>query len=215
MANFVSSMILSIVTVWYTDYTPERWQQYLIYVALIWLAVAINILGSGFIPLFNKMLFVLAVVTLTSTMITLLVVARHHHASASWIFTDTTNSTGWSSNGWAFMLAIGNSVYSYLGSDCGAHLAEEIPNPGKNVPKVILYPLAMGLLTAFPFTVALLYSITDMEAVLGTVTGLPLIEIYYQGTGSHAAASVLMAVFAFCFFATLVACSKLKPHAIP
>jgi choline transport protein len=33
--------------------------------------------------------------------------------------------------------------------------------------------------------------------------GLPLIEIYYQGTGSRAAASVLMALFASCFFGCL------------
>lgn len=205
VANFVASMILAIVTVWYPNYTPQHWQQYLIYVGLTWLAVAINVFGSGFLPLFNKMIFVLAVVTLTSTMITLFVVARNNHASGSWIFSDHTNSTGWSSDGWAFMLAIGNAVYSYLGSDCGAHLAEEIDNPSKNVPRVILYPLAMGLLTAFPFTAALMYSITDIKAVLDTVTGLPLVEIYYQGTGSYAAASVLMAIFAFCFFANLVA----------
>ena len=155
------------------------------------------------------MIFALAVVTLTSTMVTLFVVARNHHASGSYIFTDNTNGTGWSSDGWAFMLAIGNAVYSYLGSDCGAHLAEEIDNPSKNLPKVILYPLAMGLLTAFPFTVALMYSITDIKAVLNTVTGLPLLEIYYQGTGSRAAASILLAIFAFCFFANLVANGKL------
>ncbi len=215
VANFVASMILEIVTVWYGDFTPQHWQQYLIYVGLIWVSVAINVFGSGFLPLFNKMIFALAIVTLTSTMVTLFVVARNHHASGSQIFTDNTNSTGWSSDGWAFMLAIGNAVYSYLGSDCAAHLAEEIDNPSKNLPKVILYPLAMGLLTAFPFTVALMYSITDIKAVLNTVTGLPLIEIYYQGTGSHAAASVLLAIFAFCFFANLVANGKLVARWVP
>jgi choline transport protein len=205
VANFVASMILEIVVVWHPNFTPQHWQQYLIYVALTWLAVAINVFGAGLLPLFNKAIFGLAVVTLTATMLTLFVVARDHHASGSFIFTDNTNSTGWSSDGWAFMLAIGNAVYSFLGSDCGAHLAEEIDNPSKNVPKVILYPLAMGLLTAFPFTAALMYSITDIDAVLHTVTGLPLIEIYHQGTGSYAAASALTAIFAFCFFANLVA----------
>ncbi|KAK5122246.1 hypothetical protein LTR85_004156 [Meristemomyces frigidus] len=103
------------------------------------------------------------------------------------------------------MLAISNAVYSFLGSDCGAHLCEEIPNPAKNVPRVILYPLLVGMITAFPFAVSLLYAITDLEAVLSSPTGLPLIEIYYQGTHSKAAASVLLALFAFCFFGNLVA----------
>jgi choline transport protein len=202
-------MILDIALLWHPDYEPQHWQQYLIYVALIWLSVAFNVFASGFIPLLNKLIFLLSALTLSATTITLFAVARNNHSSASFIFADTTNQSGWSSDGWSFMLAIGNAVFSYLGSDCGAHMCEEIPNPGKNVPKVILFPLAMGLLTAFPFTAALMYSITDVSAVLNTATGLPLLEIYYQGTGSKVGASILLALFAFCFFGCLVANGQL------
>jgi choline transport protein len=135
----------------------------------------------------------------------LFVVSHHQRATASFIFTDTTNQSGWPSDRFAFILAVSNAVYAFLGSDCGAHLCEEIPNPGRNVPKAIMYPLVMGLITAFPFACSLMYSITDLTAVLNTATGLPFIEIYYQGTGSAAAASVLLALFAFCFFGCLVA----------
>ena len=199
-------MILEIVAVWYPNYHAQHWHQYLIYVAVTWVAVMINVFASRWIPLFNKLIFVLAVLTLSSTMFTLFAVSsRHKHASAEWIFTDATNRTGWSSDGFSFILAITIAVYSFLGADCGAHLCEEIPNPAKNVPRVILYPLFVGMLTAFPFTASLLYSITDLTAVFNTPTGLPLIEIYYQGTGSKAAASVLLALFAFCFFGNMVA----------
>lgn len=208
VANFVSSMILEIVSVWYPDYEYQHWQQYLIYVGLIWLAVAINVLLSGWIPMFNKLLFCVAVATLSATTVTLYVVSRNTHASAEFIFADTTNRTGWRSDGFAFMLAVANAVYSFLGSDCGAHLCEEIPNPAKLVPKVIMYPLVLGLLTAFPFAASLMYSIKDLAIVLNSPTGLPLIEIYYQGTGSKVAASILMALFAFCFFGNLVANGK-------
>ena len=208
VANFVASMVLEIVAVWYPDYQYQHWQQYLVYVLLIWIAAAVNILLSGWIPMFNKLLFVLAVTTLSATTLTLFVVARNDHASATFIFTDNTNRTGWGSNGFAFMLAITNAVYSFLGSDCGAHLCEEIPNPAKLVPRVIMWPLVLGLVTAWPFAVALMYSIKDLAAVLNSPTGLPLIEIYYQGTGSKVAASILMAMFAFCFFGNLIANGK-------
>ncbi|KAG7409212.1 Choline transport protein [Fusarium oxysporum f. sp. rapae] len=204
VSNFVSSMILDIVGAWHPDWGQKRWHQYLIYVALIWIATAANIFTAQLIPLFNKIVFILSVLTLSATTITLFVVTKDH-ASAEFIFTDTTNRTGWSSDGFAFMLAVGNAVYAFLGSDCGAHLCEEIPNPAKNVPKVMIYPLLMGLLTAFPFATSLMYAISDVPAVLNTTTGLPLFEIYYQGTGSRPAASVLMSLFAFCFFANLVA----------
>jgi choline transport protein len=42
--------------------------------------------------------------------------------------------------------------------------------------------------------------ITDFEKVITTPTGLPLIEVYYQATGSKAGTSVLMVAFAICFF---------------
>lgn len=209
VANFVASMVLEIVAVWYPDWQIHSWHQYLIYVCLTWISVGANIFGSAWIPAFNKLLFVLAVITLSSTMFTLFIVSRNHHADASFIFTDTTTRSGWSSDGWAFMLAVGNAVYSFLGSDCAAHLCEEIANPAKMVPRVIIWPLLMGLLTAFPFAVSLMYSITDLDAVFNTSAGLPLIEIYYQGTGgSRVAASVLLAFFAFCFFGNLVANGK-------
>jgi choline transport protein len=201
-------MILDLAVIWYPNYQLEHWHQYLIYVALVWVAMAFNILPSRLIPLLNKLFFVLSALTLSATTITLFAVARNSHSLGKFIFTDTTNESGWSSDGWAFMLAIGNAVYSYLGSDCGAHMCEEISNPGKNVPKVILVPLAMGLITAFPFTVSLMYSITSLSNVLATPTGLPLLEIYYQGTGSNVGASVLLTLFAFCFFSCLVANSK-------
>ncbi|KAK0382929.1 hypothetical protein NLU13_8845 [Sarocladium strictum] len=204
VSNFVAGMILEVVSAWYPDFEYQPWQQWLIFVALIWIAVAINIFLSRYIPLFNKMMFVLAVITMTTTMVILFVLARDNHASASTIFTDATNGTGWSSDGFAFMLAVGNAVYSFLGSDCGAHMCEEIPHPAKNVPRVMLYPLIMGLLTAFPFAAALLYSISDIAKVFSG-GGLPLFEIYYQGTGSRAGASVLLALFAFLFFSNLVA----------
>ncbi|KAH8674762.1 amino acid/polyamine transporter I [Tricladium varicosporioides] len=204
VSNFISSMILAIASLWHPNYEIQHYEQWLIYVLLLWLAISINVFASNLLPLWNQMIFVLSVLVLSATTIALFACSRHAHAPGSWIFSDTANSTGWTSDGFAFILSISNAVYAFLGSDAGAHLCEEIPNPGRNVPKVIIFPLIVGLLTAFPFACAMMFSIVDLDAVLTTATGLPLIEIYYQGTGSKAAASVLMALFAFCFFGCLV-----------
>jgi choline transport protein len=65
------------------------------------------------------------------------------------------------------------------------------------------------MITAFPFVVSLLYAITDLDAVFNSPTGLPLLEIYFQGTRSKAAASVLLALFAISFFGCMLANGKL------
>lgn len=48
-------MILSIVTLWYPEYQWQHWQLWLIYVALIWLAVSFNVFGSSLIPIYNQL----------------------------------------------------------------------------------------------------------------------------------------------------------------
>ena len=204
VANFIASMVLEIASIWHTEFQPQQWQLYLVYVAIIWLAAALNILGSKLIPLYNHLLFAMSILTLCGTVLTLFVIARDHHATAEFIFTNTSSSNGWSSDGFAFMLTVSNAVFGFMGSDCGAHLCEEIANPAKYVPMVIMYPLLMGVLTAFPFAASLMYAITDLAEIFNTSTGVPLIGIYFQATGSRVAASVLLAAFTFCFFGCLV-----------
>jgi choline transport protein len=53
---------------------------------------------------------------------------------------------------------------------------------------------------AWPFALACLFVIVDVDRVIAPPSGLPLIEIYYQATGSKAATIVLLAAFAFCMF---------------
>ena len=56
VCNFVASMVLAIVTLWYPGYQIQHWHQWLVYVGIVWLGVIINVFGSGFIPAFNKMI---------------------------------------------------------------------------------------------------------------------------------------------------------------
>ncbi|VUC21493.1 unnamed protein product [Clonostachys rosea] len=205
VANFVAGTILNIVVAWHEDFEPQAWQKYLLFVTFVWLAASVNIFAANWIPYFNKMMFVFALITMTSIMTTMFVVARGHHQSAEFIFTNMETHTGWSSDGFGFLLAMGNAVYAFMGGDCAAKLAEEIPNPSKNVPLVTIFPVVTGFLTAFPFAGALLYAMKDIDAVLNTATGLPLFEIFLQATESKLAASVLLGVFSMFQFSTLVA----------
>lgn len=203
---------------------------------MVWLGTGLNTFGSKVLPTYSRLncnetdthghdiyiltvcaleLVILSCLIMTVTTITLFVCSRDNHPPAEWTFGDATNSTGWSSDGLAFLLATSNAVYSFLGTDCGAHMCEEIPAPAKNTPKTIMFPVLIGLVTAWPFTCACMNAITDVEAVLNTPSGLPLIEIYYQSTGSKVASSVLLALFAFCFFGCFVANGRLLFFSFP
>lgn len=52
--NFIASLLLSIAFLWYPDYEAKSWHQWLVYVGIVWLAVALNTFGSQILPLFNR-----------------------------------------------------------------------------------------------------------------------------------------------------------------
>ncbi|CAH0027194.1 unnamed protein product [Clonostachys rhizophaga] len=223
-SNFISGMILSIVQFVYPEYIVYSWHKYLLYVAVIIAASLLNIFGSQILPAFNRcicklspslyafeqiLIFGAAVAfslaTYLVTIITMLVCSYPNYNSAKWVFTDTTISTGWTSHPYTWMLCFVNSLYGFLGTDSGAHMTEEIPNPSINGPKVIIYPVLIGLVTVIPFACTCMFVIKDMDAILNAPSGLPLIQLYHQATSSRPITFVLMVAFTVCFFACAVA----------
>lgn len=57
------------------------------------------------------------------------------------------------------------------GLDATLHLAEECLEPERIVPRAVIVTVLVGFLTAFPFSVAIIYSVKDVGASLESVTG--------------------------------------------
>lgn len=86
-------------------------------------------------------------------------------------------------------------------------VAEEIPQPERNIPKGIVAQLATGFITTFIFYIALVYAITDMDAVLSSpITELPLAAVYLQATNSRAGATGLLVIFLIDLLVTIPGC---------
>lgn len=66
------------------------------------------------------------------------------------------------------------------------HFAEEMPNPGKGVPRAMSLTILIGMLTAFMWTLAFMFSTSDLDAV--SMSHLPILTVYYQALGSKAGA---------------------------
>lgn len=75
--------------------------------------------------------------------------------------------------------------------DTPAHMTEEMKNASKEAPKAIIMSVYLGAVTGFVFLVSAFFCIGDLEATASTSTGVPLIEIFYNSTGSVAGANVL------------------------
>ncbi|EQB54870.1 amino acid permease [Colletotrichum gloeosporioides Cg-14] len=198
-SNFISGMVLSIVQFINPDYTIDPWHKYLVYVAIMVLGATINILGARKLPALTGFIFVFSMATLVVTTITMLFCSYPNYNLARWVFTDNTISSGWESHSLAWVLCFVNNLYGFLGTDAGVHMTEEIPNPTVTAPKVIIYPVIIGLATVFPFACTCMFVIKDIDEILNAPSGLPLIQLYYQATDSRVITVLLMVAFAAAF----------------
>ncbi|RHZ63117.1 hypothetical protein CDV55_106010 [Aspergillus turcosus] len=64
----------------------------------------------------------------------------------------------------------------------------EVPDPGRNIPKVMWLTPVIGIATTVPFVVATLISTVDLGEVVRSE--LPILTLYHQATGSKDAAVV-------------------------
>jgi len=119
---------------------------------------------------------------------------RPPHASSSFVWTEWNAEIGYP-NGFVFVAGMLNGAYAMGTPDIASHLAEEIPHPQTNVPKVIGLQMVIGFFTAFFYAIAIMYAINDYDALFESP--FPIAAIYQQATGSAAGATGLLVVLLF------------------
>jgi choline transport protein len=75
------------------------------------------------------------------------------------------------------MLTIGT------GSDSAAHMAEEIKDAGKTVPRAMIGAYLMNGSLGIVFLISYVFMITDVDAALSDVTGYPHMWVFAQAVG--------------------------------
>ncbi|KAL2839522.1 amino acid transporter [Aspergillus pseudoustus] len=188
-----ATMIQGLAVLCYENYQPERWHGTLIYWAILLLAFLVNTVGIKFLPLVENGVLIFHIATFFAVLIPLVVLAPHK--SARYVFTTFENSSGWENNGVAWFLGLMSAAYVLVGYDGACHLSEEMPNPSVTLPRVMLGTIILNSMLGLGFLFALLFCLGDVESILNTTTGFPIIQIFYSTTGSHAATAALITPF--------------------
>ncbi|KAJ5001580.1 hypothetical protein K4K48_001217 [Colletotrichum sp. SAR 10_66] len=96
----------------------------------------------------------------------------------------------YSSTGFAILLGLFNSFSTLMGLDCPTHLAEEVKNPKKVIPRILLIVIISQFFVGVVWILVLGFSIGDLPTIIASPTGVPILELIRLGTGSDAAAIV-------------------------
>ncbi|OJJ50750.1 hypothetical protein ASPZODRAFT_54940 [Penicilliopsis zonata CBS 506.65] len=199
-AFFVAQLCVGIAQFYYEGLTVTAWQMWLIYTLVIILAAVCVCFLPRLIPLIESSLFWLSLGSFIASLVAMLASSQHKQ-SASFVFTQWSNQTGWS-DGTAFLLAVGQSMWPWIGTDAATHISEETPNPGRSVPRAMWLSVVIGTITILPYTLAMLFSIQDMEAV--SDSALPIREVYLQALQSTTGATLLLILLVLIFFGGVV-----------
>lgn len=119
--------------------------------------------------------------------------------SAEFVFANFVNDSGYSSKGVTFLSGMLAANWGFSCMDSITHLADEVPNPQRNIPKALLWTVALGVLTAFPMGIAAFFSVQSLDDVIAPASGLPSLELFYQCTNSKAGSIVLESIMCVCF----------------
>ncbi|KAK5019804.1 amino acid/polyamine transporter I [Cryomyces antarcticus] len=196
---WAANTIIAMYSLYHPDYTPQRWQIFVVFLIVCWMDASVVMFGQRIPP---KLATLACCVCIGGVFITIMVCAimpattGQGYASNSFVWTEWNNQTGYTSDGFVFLAGMLNGAFAIGTPDGVCHLCEEIPEPKKNIPKGIAAQLTIGFITTLCFYIAILYSITSFTDVTSTpIVSLPLAAVYQQATRSRAGTTGLLFVF--------------------
>ncbi|KAJ7774683.1 choline transport protein [Mycena olivaceomarginata] len=191
-----ANVVVQMYVVFHPDVLVQPWHIFVAFVLINWICCLTVIFFNRYMPALQRfgLFMIIGGGVLASA---------KSHASASFVFTDWENGTGWP-GGVAFLTGMLNGAFAIGTPDSVTHMAEELPHPRTDLPKAIAAQILLGALTGLVYAVALMFSITDLDAVLNSNGSFPLAVVYAQATGNKAGTfglllivllSIMIAVF--------------------
>ena len=157
---------------------------------MVAIALAGNVWSRKILPPLETLLGITHLLFLPITVIVLVVMAPHSSNSFVWA-TTTTGLSGWTNPGVQWCIGLLTPAFTLVSIDGVIHMSNEVHDPARKVPKSMIWSILINGALAFLMVITLLYTIGDPEAALTSTTGYPIIQIFYQATGSKAGTVVL------------------------
>lgn len=184
---------------------------------IVWSALALLVLATVINFLGTKVLAAAAIIGFTAEIIGALVVGFwlivvHHHHNITAIFHSFGAPHDGSSYTKAFLAAALIGIYQYYGFEACGDVAEEVPNPGRLIPKAMRRTIYIGGAAATFVCLALIMAVPDMGAVIRGDDTDPVSTVLQGGFGATGARIVLVVVlisFLSCAMSLQAAASRL------
>ncbi|EFX04889.1 putative choline and nitrogen mustard permease [Grosmannia clavigera kw1407] len=193
-----SQLIWALVQICHSAFETHLWHFYVLYLAIGLLSLLINGPLFSWYPYMLKGFVVYINAGALFVMVALLARA-YPKESDKYVFVDIVNLTGWSSNGVVFFLGLLPGLTAVNGFDSAAHMAEEVPNPERAVPQVMMLSALASGLSGLPMILVYMFCITNTANLLAPVGGQPIAQLMVDSLNSRALTIICMIIFIVTF----------------
>ena len=163
-------------------YVPTDRQTVGVMAASTLLHSILNSLKTSYLEKMTKTYVIFHIAVLVACCITLLAMCDNKHDS-HYVWTNVTNNSGWTPNGWSFLFGFLSASWTMTDYDATAHIAEEIKNPEIKAPWSIAAALGFTWIGGWLFTIVLAYTMGDPTDILGSPMAQPVAQVFYNVTG--------------------------------
>lgn len=149
--------------------------------------------ATGILARINLFYVVVTIGTTIAAIISLLVASGDQRVSTKTAFTDFENNSGWSNNGWAFLLAFTAPMWTLTGYDSAAHIAEETAGAARAAPIAILVSAFGTASLGWLLFIAASFASASVPDLLTTDLPLPMGQLFLTVLGKHG----MLAIWSF------------------
>lgn len=178
------------------DFAYKRWMGFVGYQLLNALTLLVACFKYAQ-PEISKFALFLSCLTMTSISVVLFAMAKEHTKAAT-LFGGIDNASGWP-DGAAFLMGINGLNWSFSCLDVATHLAEEIPDPAANIPRALMWTVAIGFCSGMLLILSIVVNLRTID-VSADNSGIALI---HRITNSRAAAVGLWIPVLLCVVSTV------------
>lgn len=176
-------LILSAIQLWREDFVANAWQTVLMFWAVMLVCTLVNVFGSRYLDLINKICIFWTAASVIIILIVLFSMADHLN-SGKFVFAEYDSSqSGWPA-GWAFFVGLLQAAYTLTGYGMVASMCEEVQNPHREVPKAIVLSVAAAGITGLLYLIPVLFSMPSVDVLRAVASGQPIGTLFKEVTGS-------------------------------
>src|SRR3954463_2410193 len=192
-------------------FDARRWHTILLFGLILVLHGALNQFGVRVVARLNDISVWWHVIGV-AVIVGVLAFVPDDHQSASFVFTEFVNNTGWQSSLYVALIGLLLAQYTLTGYDASAHMTEETRSAAVAGPRGIVMSILVSLAAGWVLLIGLTFAIQDYQGALDSPTGVPPAQIFIDAVGvTGGKLLLLIAIVAqlFCGMSSVTANSRM------